>query len=133
MNISDPIADMLARIRNAANANLEVTQMPLSKTKKRIAAILKEEGYISDFGIASDSKPTGHLNITMKYGQDQEPAIAGMRRTSRPGRRVYVSYKDIPSVLNGMGTAIVSTSKGIMTGTAARTAKVGGEVLCEIW
>ncbi len=128
---SDPISDMLARIRNASLARLDRTEMPLSKIKVGIAEILKQEGFISDFRV--EEEHPAKLTVYMKYGRDRESAIAGMRRKSRPGRRVYVGYRDIPKVLNGLGVSIVSTSKGVMTDATARETKVGGEILCEVW
>jgi len=128
---TDPISDMLARIRNASMARLDRTQMPLSKIKIGIAEILKEEGFISDFRV--EKEHPGKLTVYMKYGRDRESAIAGIRRASRPGRRVYVGYRDIPKVLNGLGVSIVSTSRGVMTDNTARETKVGGEILCEVW
>jgi len=133
--MTDPIADMLARIRNATLARQGRTSIPLSQLKVRIAGILKDEGYITDFSV--DESGHGHINIDIKYGRDRggerRSAIAGMRRTSRPGRRVYVGYRDIPKVHNGLGVAIMSTSRGLMTDKSAREQQVGGEVLCEVW
>lgn len=129
--MTDPIADMLTRLRNAGLARLDQTSMPTSKVKESIAAILQQEGYIDGFSVERDKKPT--LTIDMKYGNDRSSAIAGIRRTSRPGRRVYVGYQGIPYVLNGLGVAIVSTSQGLMSDKTARSSKVGGEVLCEVW
>lgn len=129
--MTDPVADMLARIRNAALARHDATVVPHSKMKEAIAAILKEEGYVSDFSVDSNFPPT--LKVTLKYGRDQKSAILGMRRKSRPGRRVYVGYRDIPQVLNGLGIAIVSTSKGMLTDRKAREEKAGGEIVCEVW
>ncbi len=128
---TDPISDMLARIRNAALARLDRTEIPLSKIKVNIAEILKQEGFISDFRV--EEEHPAKLTVYLKYGRDRESAIAGMRRKSRPGRRVYVGYRDIPKVLNGLGVSIVSTSKGVMTDASARDSKVGGEILCEVW
>jgi small subunit ribosomal protein S8 len=128
---TDPISDMLARIRNASLARLDRTEMPLSKIKVGIAEILKQEGYISDFRV--EKEHPAKLTLYMKYGRDRESAIAGIRRKSRPGRREYVSYRDIPKVLNGLGVSIVSTSRGIMSDSTARETKVGGEILCEVW
>jgi small subunit ribosomal protein S8 len=128
---TDPISDMLARIRNASLAHLDRTEMPLSKLKEGIAKILKQEGYISDYRV--EPAHPAKLTIYMKYGRDRESAIAGVKRKSRPGRRVYLGYSDIPEVLNGMGVAIVSTSRGLMTDRQAREGKVGGELLCEVW
>jgi small subunit ribosomal protein S8 len=129
--MTDPIADMLARIRNAMLARHDRTEIPLSKLKAQIADVLKAEGYITDVRV----DPSGHgkLIVFLKYGRDRESAIAGLRRKSRPGRRVYVSYHDIPRVHNGLGVAILSTSRGLMTDKTAREKKMGGEILCEVW
>ena len=129
--MTDPIADMLARLRNASLSRMDRAEMPLSKIKAAIAHLLKQEGYVSDYRV--EKEHPGKLTVYMKYGRDRESAIAGIRRRSRPGRRVYVGYDDIPKVLNGMGVAIVSTSRGLMTDKQARTEKVGGELLCEVW
>lgn len=129
--MTDPIADMLTRLRNAKVARLDRTEMPLSKLKMRVAGILKQEGYIDDYKVEGE-KP-GSLTVFMKYGRDRECAFSGLRRSSRPGRRYYVGFKDIPKVRNGLGVAILSTSHGVMTDRTAREQKVGGEVLCEVW
>ena len=129
--MTDPIADMLTRVRNAGLAHLDSAVIPSSKLKVEIARILKEEGYINDFNVEGE-KPA-NLTVKLKYGQGRESAIAGIRRKSRPGRRFYVGYQDIPHVLNGLGVAIVSTSRGIMTDRDARQKQVGGEILCEVW
>lgn len=129
--MTDPISDMLARIRNAILARHERTEMPLSKLKANIAEILKSEGYISDYRI--DNSGWGKITLVLKYGRDRKSAIAGLKRASRPGRRLYVGYRDIPKVRNGLGVAIMSTSKGVMTDKLARTEQVGGEILCEVW
>jgi small subunit ribosomal protein S8 len=131
--VTDPIADMLTRLRNAGSAGLDSVQMPASKMKERLAVILKAEGYVTDYRVTQDdvTKPT--LTITMKYGRDRRPAIAHVRRQSRPGRRVYVGHHDIPVVQNHLGVAILSTSHGVLTDRDARAKKVGGEVICEIW
>ena len=128
---TDPVSDMLTRIRNAALARLDRTEMPASTLKERVAELLKAEGYISDFRV--DTELPRKLTVFMKYGRDRASAIAGIRRTSRPGRRVYVRHTDIPTVHNGLGVAILSTSRGVMTDKEARRQKVGGEVLCEVW
>ena len=128
---TDPVADMLARIRNALLAHHEKVEMPHSKLKTRIAEILKQEGYIADFSVQGDHP--AHLHLQLKYGEGRRPAIIGLRRTSRPGRRVYVRHKDIPSVLNGMGISIISTSHGVVTDRDARKQSIGGEILCEVW
>jgi small subunit ribosomal protein S8 len=130
--MTDPIADMLTRIRNAFIVNKEKVSMPSSKMKLEIARILKEEGYVDSFRFDDDEKQ-GILTITFKYTADSEPAITGLRRVSKPGRRVYCSKEEIPRVLDGLGIAILSTSKGIMTDSDARKKKIGGELLCEVW
>ncbi|MGE0785618.1 MAG: 30S ribosomal protein S8 [Sandaracinaceae bacterium] len=129
--LTDPISDMLARIRNAALARHERTEIPLSKIKERIAGILKQEGYIDDFRV--DRTGHGTIIVDLKYGGDRQSAIVGLKRKSRPGRRVYVGYRDIPRVHNGMGVAIMSTSRGVMSDKTARAEKLGGEILCEVW
>jgi small subunit ribosomal protein S8 len=128
---TDPVADMLARIRNALLARHEAVEIPFSRLKVRIAEILKQEGFISDFAI-KDEFPSS-VRVQLKYSEGRKPAIVGMRRTSRPGRRVYVRHKHIPHVLNGMGISIISTSHGVVTDRDARKQAVGGELLCEVW
>lgn len=128
---TDPIADMLARIRNAVLARHARTEMPLSKVKVRIAQILKDEGYIDDFSFQEEAPAT--LSIVLKYGRDKNSAIVGMRRLSRPGRRVYVRHDALPKVMSGMGISIVSTSRGVLTGRQAEQQRIGGELLCEVW
>jgi len=132
--MTDPISDMLARIRNAALARHETTRMPASKIKKAIAELLKAEGYISHVADA-DVGPTQHpaITITLKYGRDRQSAFQGLRRVSKPGRRVYVRHDQIPRVLSGLGISILSTSQGILSDKDARARKVGGELLCEVW
>ena len=129
--MTDPIADMLTRIRNAAEAQHEQTVLPSSKLKERLAEILKQEGFIEDYRVEDGVQKT--LTIFLKYGRDRQSAFVGMRRSSRPGRRFYVGHRDIPRVQNGMGVAILSTSVGVMTDRDARHKRVGGEVLCEVW
>ena len=129
--MTDPIADMLSRIRNAATARHATTDVPFSKLKARMAAILKEEGYIVDFAVNEEFPKS--ITITLKYDRDRAPAILGLRRRSRPGLRFYVGHTEIPKVRNGLGVAILSTSKGVMTDRTARAEHVGGEVLCEVW
>jgi small subunit ribosomal protein S8 len=128
---TDPVADMLARIRNALLAHHEAVQIPFSRLKVRIAEILKQEGFIADFAV-NDEFPAS-LKVQLKYVEGRKPAIVGMRRTSRPGRRVYVRHSHIPHVLNGMGISIISTSHGVVTDRDARKQSVGGEILCEVW
>jgi small subunit ribosomal protein S8 len=132
--MTDPIADMLARIRNAALARHDVARIPSSKIKKGIAELLQREGFISAVS-EEEWGPTKKKVITLvlKYGGNKRAAFMGMRRVSKPGRRVYVGYGEIPRVLNGLGLSIISTSQGLMTDKEARTKKVGGELLCEVW
>jgi len=129
---TDPIADMLARIRNAQLVRHSHLKMPISKIKLKIAEILKQEGYITGFH-TEEGKPSSFLHLELKYRDLQNSAIQGLKRVSTPGRRVYKGATELPRVLGGMGIAIVSTSKGVMTDRAARKLNVGGEVLCEIW
>ena len=132
MQITDPIADMLTRIRNAGVAKHETVDVPASKMKKAIAEILLNEGYIKSFQIIDDGTQ-GIIRITLKYNAGKEKVISGLRRVSKPGLRVYVGADELPQVLRGLGIAIVSTSKGVMTDKAARAAHVGGEVLAFVW
>lgn len=129
---SDPISDMLSRIRNATQARHDRTLVPSSRLKRRMAEILKEQGYIAD---VAESDNSGHRNLTivLKYDKNRKSAIDGLRRVSRPGRRVYVGYQKIPHTVAGLGISILSTSKGLMSDGDARRHKVGGEVLCEVW
>ncbi|MBR2707950.1 MAG: 30S ribosomal protein S8 [Bacilli bacterium] len=131
MVVSDPIADMLTRIRNANQLRYVEVEMPTSKMKEEIARILKEEGYISDFKVV-DAEKQNKLVLNLKYNK-KERVITGLKRISKPGLRVYAKWVDIPSVLNGLGIAIVSTSEGVMTGRDAKNKKLGGEVLAYIW
>lgn len=130
---TDPIADMLARIRNASMARHESTRMPASKIKKAILELLKSEGFIADVRLEEPSDGFPQLNVVLKYAENRRSAFAGIRRVSRPGRRVYVGHQDIPRVLSGLGVSILSTSHGVMTDREARRKKVGGELLCEVW
>ena len=132
MQITDPIADMLTRIRNAAAARHETVDVPASKMKKSIAQILLDEGYIKSFQLV-DNGNQGVIRITLKYSAGKEKVISGLRRVSKPGLRVYAGADELPKVLRGLGIAIVSTSKGVMTDKAARAAHVGGEVLAFVW
>ena len=132
MQITDPIADMLTRIRNAGSARHETVDMPNSKMKKAIAEILLEEGYIKSFQLIDDGTQ-GVIRITLKYLPGKEKAIQGLRRVSKPGLRVYAGAEELPQVLRGLGIAIISTSKGIMTDKKARAQHVGGEVLAFVW
>jgi small subunit ribosomal protein S8 len=129
--MTDPIADMLTRIRNAAQSQHDHTVLPASKLKAQLAEILKQEGFIDDYRVGDGIQKK--LTIFLKYGRDRQSAFVGMRRASRPGRRFYVGHREIPRVQNGMGVAILSTSVGIMTDRDARDKRVGGEVLCEVW
>ncbi len=132
MHITDPIADMLTRIRNANNAKHDTVDVPASNMKKSIAQILLEEGYIKNFQLI-DNGTQGVIRVTLKYGAGKEKVISGLRRVSKPGLRVYAGADELPKVLRGLGIAIVSTSKGVMTDKKAREAHVGGEVLAFIW
>jgi small subunit ribosomal protein S8 len=132
MSMTDPISDLLTRIRNAQGARHFQVAVPASRIKTRITEILKEEGFITDY-VLVDKKPQSDLLITLKYSHDHSGAIAGLQRESRPGRRKYVGAGDIPQILDGLGLAILSTSKGVMPGYLARKENVGGEHLCSIW
>ena len=130
--VTDPVADMLTRIRNGSLAEHEKVDIPSSKLRVRLAEILKEEGFIKNFRLIED-KRQGVLRVYLKYGPGQERVISGLRRVSKPGRRRYVGADRIPSVLGGMGVAILSTPRGVLTDRESRKAKVGGEVLCYVW
>jgi len=132
MNLTDPVADFLTRVRNAIGARQPKVDVPASRLKLEIARILKEEGYIQNFK-ATEEEGRKILRVYLKYGNDNQAAINALKRVSRPGCRVYVSRNDIPRVLGGMGINILTTPHGVMTGRAARKAGVGGEVLCEVW
>ena len=132
MQITDPVADMLTRIRNANSAKHEAVDVPASNLKKAIAQILLDEGYIKAFNIV-DNGNQGTIHITLKYLAKKQAVISGLRRVSKPGLRVYAGAEELPKVLKGLGIAIVSTSKGVMTDKAARAAHVGGEVLAFVW
>ena len=132
MQISDVIADMLTRIRNANNAKHETVDIPASNMKKAIADVLYKEGYIKSYQVIEDGTQ-GVIRVTLKYGPGKSKVIAGIRRVSKPGLRIYASCENMPRVLNGLGIAIVSTSKGIMTDKEARANKIGGEVLAFVW
>ena len=131
MSMTDPIADMLTRIRNACMAGKDKVEIPSSKVKAEIARILKEEGFIAGYKVLKDGRQ-GILKITLRY-HEGEPVILGLRRVSKPGRRIYKPVEELKPVRSGFGVAIVSTSKGVMTDEAARRNRVGGEVLCEVW
>ncbi len=132
MAMSDPIADMLTRIRNAILVRHEKVEIPASKMKRQIAEILKAEGFIKDAEYIDDGKQ-GIIRLFLKYGPNNEPVITGLKRISKPGLRVYAKHEELPRVLRGLGIAIISTSKGVMTDKEARRAGVGGEVICYIW
>ena len=135
--MTDPIADMLTRIRNAVMSGQAMTAMPLSKIKVEIAKILKEEGYLENFEVADGERPSQKvLRLKIKYigeRRERKPVLTGLERISRPGRRIYTKKQEIPWVLSGIGVAILSTPKGIMTGQRARQLGVGGEILCKVW
>lgn len=132
MHITDSIADMLTRIRNAGAAKHETVDVPASKMKKAIAQILLDEGYIKSFQLIEDRKQ-GIIRIVLKYGENKTSVISGLRRVSKPGLRIYTNCEDMPKVMKGLGIAIVSTSKGVMTDKQARKENVGGEVLAFVW
>jgi small subunit ribosomal protein S8 len=135
MSMTDPIADFLTRVRNGITAAHEEVEIPSSKLKREMARILKEQGYIRDFAIEAPNAdhPGELIRVTLKYTDDRRSAITGLKRISRPGQRNYVNHTQIPKVQGGMGTAIVSTSRGVMTGHEARDAGVGGEVVAHVW
>jgi small subunit ribosomal protein S8 len=132
MSMSDPIADLLTRIRNASAAHHAKVDVPASKLKVEVCRVLKEEGFIEDFIVSEEPKP-GLIRIALKYTEERVPVLQGLRRVSRPSFRVMVSYDTIKPVRSGLGISILTTSRGVMTGKHARQNKVGGEVLCEIW
>ncbi len=132
MTMTDPIADMLTRIRNANTVGHETVEIPASKMKKAIAEILKEEGYIADYDVIEDNKQ-GTIKVTMKYGSNKEKVISGIKKISKPGLRVYAKANEVPKVLGGLGIAIISTSNGIISDKEARKLGVGGEVICYVW
>ena len=134
MQITDTIADLLTRIRNASTAKHETVDVPASNMKKAIVQILVDEGYVKSFTVIEDkSNSQGTIRIVLKYGAGKQPAITGLRRVSKPGLRVYTNVEDMPKVLKGLGIAILSTSKGVMTDKKARVENVGGEILAYIW
>ena len=132
MQMSDVIADMLTRIRNANDAKHATVDIPASKMKKAIADILVEEGYVKSYQVIEDGKQ-GVIRVTLKYAQGKQKVIRGIRRVSKPGLRIYAGYEDMPKVMNGLGTVIVSTSKGLMTDKKARAEKIGGEIIAFVW
>ena len=131
MVMTDPIADMLTRIRNAQQARHETVDIPSSKMKIEIATILKEEGFITDYSVNGDAKKV--ITVTLKYGSNNEKVISGIKRISKPGLRVYANGENLPRVLNGLGIAIISTSQGVMTDRNARAKHIGGEVIAYVW
>jgi small subunit ribosomal protein S8 len=135
MSMTDPVSDFLTRLRNAAKAQHHDVVIPSSKLKRELARILKEQGYIVAYqvGAAAEGRPGEELTVTLKYTDDRKPVISGLERVSRPGRRTYVDHAHIPRIQGGMGTAIISTSKGVMTGHEARIEGLGGEVVARVW
>lgn len=133
MSMSDPIADMLTRIRNACLVRFESVDIHYSNLKADIAKILKEEGYISDFHKISDSSKQGLVRLDLKYDQNKQRVITGLKRVSTPGRRIYVKADDIPKVMSGYGISIISTSKGMLSDREAKKLGIGGELICEVW
>jgi len=133
MSMTDPIADMLSRIRNGIQAHHDRVEIPASKLKVEIARILKSEGFIRNYALVDKDKIQATLRVDLKYSPDGEPVIHGIERISRPGRRVYRNKQEIPRVLGGLGLAIVSTSKGVLAGHEAAKNGIGGEVLCQVW
>ena len=132
MSMSDPIADLLTRVRNAAQARQATVDVPASKLKAEICRVLKEEGYISEYTIVAEPLP-GSIRLHLKYARDRKSVVQGLKRVSKPSLRVYVGSQEIKPVCSGLGISILSTSEGVMTGKKARNAKVGGEVICEVW
>ncbi len=132
MTMSDPLADMFTRVRNAALARHESVRVPKSKVKRAIAEVLRQEGFIRDIGEIEDG-PRAYLELKLSYGDDRRAVLSGIRRVSRPGLRVYVNNREIPRVFGGLGVAIMSTSNGVMSGREAWRRRIGGEVLCYVW
>ncbi|MBI4459794.1 MAG: 30S ribosomal protein S8 [Acidobacteria bacterium] len=132
MNVTDPIADLLTRIRNASRSHHPRVEMPASRLKTEVAKILKEEGYVAGYKVSEENRKRT-LRITLKYNADQSPVITHLARVSKPGRRVYVSHQKIPAALGGLGCTVLTTPQGLMSGAKARKSKVGGEVLLEVW
>jgi small subunit ribosomal protein S8 len=135
MSMTDPISDFLTRLRNAAKAQHQDVTMPASNLKREIARILKEQGYIEDWAVhaAPEGRPGEEITVRLKYTEQRKPVISGMQRVSRPGRRNYVDHAHIPRIQGGMGTTIISTSRGLMTGHDARQQGIGGEVVAKVW
>lgn len=132
MNVTDPIADMLTRIRNAVRSRHPKVEMPSSRLKTEIAKILKEEGYITSYKVAEEGRKKT-LRVNLKYTAQHEPTLTNLVRVSKPGRRVYASYREVPAVLGGLGNSVLSTPRGLMTAKRARKLRVGGEILFQIW
>jgi small subunit ribosomal protein S8 len=132
MSMTDPVADMLTRVRNASRAGHRKVDIPSSKMKREVARILKERGFVHNYAYVDDGLQ-GYLRLYLKYSEEEEGAIQGLQRVSRPGLRKYVGKDEIPRVLNGLGVAILSTSKGVLTGVEARQVGVGGEYVCRVW
>lgn len=133
MSMSDPLADMLTRIRNAVMVNLGSVDMPYSKIKAEVARIMKQEGYISDFQKIEENSVQDTLRIALKINHNSDKVISGIKRVSKPGRRIYARHNEIPKVLSGLGISILSTSAGVVTDNEARSKSVGGEIICEVW
>ena len=135
MSMTDPIADFLTRVRNGAHASKDIVTIPSSKLKKELARILKEQGYIDGYDVEAPNAdhPGEVINVRLKYSGNRKPVIQGIQRVSRPGQRTYVDHAHIPKIQGGLGTAIISTSQGVMTGHEARKAGVGGEVVAKVW
>jgi small subunit ribosomal protein S8 len=132
MGMTDPIADLLTRIRNALMAKHDAVEVPMSKLKEQVVVILKQEGYVTDFSVV-ETEPRATLRVELRYYDDRRPVILGLKRVSTPGRRAYYGAQDLPKVRDGLGTGIISTSRGLMTDRAARRANIGGEFLCAVW
>lgn len=133
MSMSDPVADMLTRIRNAGMVHFQEVDIPYSQMKNHIAQIMAEEGYINGSQVLKGKGPQDTLRLNLKYDQKGQKVITGLRRVSKPGRRVYARHYDIPAVMSGLGISIISTSQGVISGRQARAKKIGGEIICEIW
>ena len=135
MSMTDPVADFLTRLRNAARAQHHDVELPSSKLKREMARILKEQGYIEGYEVRPprSDRPGEYINVVLKYTRERQPVISGIQRVSRPGQRTYVDHGHLPRIQGGMGTAIISTSRGVMTGHEARKAGVGGEVVARVW
>ncbi len=133
MGMTDPVADMLTRIRNATMGLKDTVEIPSSRMRERIAEILKEEGFIKDYRVIQEGNPQGVLRLFLKYGPDGEKVINGLKKISKPGLRVYAKKDEVPRVLGGLGIAVISTSQGVMTDKEARAKGLGGEVICYIW